>query len=151
MSEERYTELVREICDVVQLPDADYVLETRTLEIEGFEVRLENYENDPGSMYVNFHYGVVTAGRTLVVFRLMLEANLLIYAQDQAQLCLDADTGGIVLLVHVPMTDDVTGSYLADLFSHYAEHGRYWQRNIIESTDQMFEGIASGEYTWLRA
>jgi hypothetical protein len=151
MSEERYTELVREICDVVQLPDADYVLETRTLEIEGFEVRLENYENDPGSMYVNFHYGVVTAGRTLVVFRLMLEANLLIYAQDQAQLCLDADTGGIVLLVHVPMTDDVTGSYLADLFGHYAEHGRYWQRNIIESTDQMFEGIASGEYTWLRA
>ncbi|MGH8778308.1 CesT family type III secretion system chaperone [Paraburkholderia sp.] len=151
MSRERYEELVREVCEVVDLPDADYVLETRTLEIEGFDVRLENYENDPGSLYVNFHYGAITPGRTLVVFKLMLEANLLIYAQDQAQLCLDADTGSIVLLVHVPLTDDLTGDYLAELFAHYAEHGRYWQTNIVASSDEMFEGIVSGNFMWLRA
>jgi hypothetical protein len=151
MSRERYVELVHEVCDVVGLPDADYVVETQTLEIEGFDVRLDHFENDPDSLYVCFHYGAITAGRTLVIFRMMLEANLLIYAQDQAQLGLDADTGSIVLLVHVPMGPEITGEYLADIFTHYAEHGRYWRNNILESGDEMFEGIASGNYMWLRA
>jgi hypothetical protein len=151
MSRERYVELVHEVCTVVGLPDAEYVVETQTLEIEGFDVRLDHHETDPGAMYVCFHYGAVTAGRSLVVFRLMLEANLLVYAQDQAQLCMDADTGSIVLLVHLPMGPDITGEYLADLLGHYAEHGRYWQTNILESTDEMFEGVASGNYMWLRA
>jgi hypothetical protein len=151
MSIERYVELVRDVCAVVSLPDADYVLQTRTIEIEGFEVQLDHHENDPGAIYVNFHFGTVTAGRTLTVFRLMLEANLLIYAQDQAQLCLDSDTGGIVLLVYVQMTEDMNGDHLADLFTHYTEHGRYWRQNILESGDKMFEGIASGEYAWLLA
>ncbi|TKC86950.1 molecular chaperone Tir [Trinickia terrae] len=151
MSRERFVELIYEICDVVGLPDAEYVVETQALEIEGFDVRLDNHENDPESLYICFHYGAVTPGRSLVIFRLMLEANLLIYAQDQAQLCLDSDTGSIVLLVHVPMGPDVSGEYLADLFSHYAEHGRYWKNNILESADEMFEGIASGNFMWLRA
>ncbi|CAB3769442.1 molecular chaperone Tir [Paraburkholderia solisilvae] len=151
MSRERYVELVHEVCDVVGLPDADYVVETQTIEIEGFDVRLDHFENDPDSLYVCFHYGAITAGRTLVIFRMMLEANLLIYAQDQAQLGLDADAGSIVLLVHVPMGPEITGEYLADIFTHYAEHGRYWRNNILESGDEMFEGIASGNYMWLRA
>jgi hypothetical protein len=151
MSRERYVELVHEVCEVVGLPDAEHVVETQTLEIEGFDVRLDHFENDSDSLYVCFHYGALTAGRTLVIFRMMLEANLLIYAQDQAQLGLDADTGSIVLLVHVPMGEDVTGEYLADIFTHYAEHGRYWRNNILESGDEMFEGIASGNYMWLRA
>lgn len=151
MSGERYGELVRELCMVVGLADAEHVLQTRTIEVEGFDVHLEYFENDLDAIYLNFHYGTVTAGRTLTVFRLMLEANLLIYAQDQAQLGLDTDTGGIVLALRIPMTPDVNGEVLADLLAHYAEHGRYWRRNIIESTDEMFEAIASGEYTWLRA
>ncbi|VWD52926.1 HpaB [Burkholderia lata] len=80
----------------------------------------------------------------------MLEANLIIYAQDQAQLGIDIDTGGIVLIVRVPMTTDLNGTILADLLSHYAEHGRYWRQNIIESTDEMFKGIMTGDHLWLR-
>jgi hypothetical protein len=150
-SSERYASLVRDLCATVGLADAEHVLRTRSIEVEGFDVRLEHFDNDLDALYANFHYGTVTAGRTLVVFRLMLEANLLIYAQDQAQLGLDTDTGGIVLVLRVPMTYDVDGSALADLLAHYAEHGRYWRKNIIESTDEMFEGIVAGEFTWLRA
>ncbi|WP_412025866.1 CesT family type III secretion system chaperone [Burkholderia cepacia] len=151
MSIELYAEIVHDVCSVVGLPDADHVLQTRTMEVEGFEVQLDHFENDPQAMYVNFHYGTVTAGRTLVVFRLMLEANLVIYAQDQAQLGLDTDTGGIVLIVRLPLEHDVDGQVVADLLSHYAEHGRYWRSNIIESSDEMFEGIVAGDYFWLRA
>jgi hypothetical protein len=150
MSWERYVEIVTEVCAVVDLPDVDYVLETRSIDVEGFDVRLDYFDDDPGSMYVNFHFGIVSAGRTLAIYRLLLEANLLIYAQDQAQLGLDADTGGIVLLMRLPLTPEVSGETVADLFAHYAEHGRYWRQNIIESGDEMFEGIASGEYFWLR-
>ncbi|KER67584.1 molecular chaperone Tir [Burkholderia cepacia] len=151
MSIELYAEVVRDVCGVVGLPDAEHVLRTRTIEVEGFEVQLDHFENDPQAMYVNFHYGTVTAGRTLVVFRLMLEANLVIYAQDQAQLGIDTDTGGIVLIVRLPLEHDVDGQVVADLLSHYAEHGRYWRSNIIESSDEMFEGIVAGDYFWLRA
>jgi len=150
-NDERFTALVRELCAVVGLPRAEPVIETGTLQVEGFDVRLEHFVEDPEAIYTNFHYGTVTAGRTLVVFRLMLEANLLIYAQDQAQLGLDTDTGGIVLILRLPMTADVNGEALADLLAHYAEHGRYWRRNIVESTDEMFEDIASGVFMWLRA
>ncbi|WP_175865847.1 CesT family type III secretion system chaperone [Burkholderia cepacia] len=151
MSIDIYTGLIGELCAAVGLPDVDHILQTRSIEVEGFDVRLDHFVNDQGALYVNFHYGTVTAGRTLTIFRLMLEANLLIYAQDQAQLGMDGDTGGIVLIVRVPFADDVTGETLADLLSHYAEHGRYWRQNIIESSDDMFEGIASGEFIWLRA
>jgi hypothetical protein len=151
MSIERFAEVVRDVCSVVDLPDPEHVLQTRTIEVEGFDVRLDHFENDQEAMYVNFHYGTVTAGRTLVVFRLMLEANLLIYAQDQAQLGLDTDTGGIILILRLPLTPDIDGTVVADLLSHYAEHGRYWRSNIIESTDEMFMGIVSGDYFWLRA
>lgn len=151
MSFERYVDVVREACAVVGLPDAEQVLQTRTLEVETFDVRMDHFENDPLAMYVNFHYGTVTAGRTMTIFRLMLEANLLIYAQDQAQLGLDADTGGMVLILRLPLTPDVNGEVVADLFTHYAEHGRYWRQNVIESSDEMFEGIASGTYYWLKA
>ena len=151
MSSERYRSVITELCTVVGLPDVEHVLRTRSVEVEGFDVRLDYFERDLDAMYANLHFGAVTAGRTLAVFRLMLEANLLIYAQDQAQLGLDGDTGGIVLVLRLPFDDGLGGEMLADLLAHYAEHGRYWRQSIIESSDEMFEGIASGEYFWLRA
>ncbi|CAM2159662.1 MULTISPECIES: CesT family type III secretion system chaperone [Paraburkholderia] len=151
MSSERYASLVADLCATVGLADVDQVLRTRTIEVEGFDVRLDFFERDLDAMYANFHFGTVTAGRTLVVFRLMLEANLLIYAQDQAQLGIDSDTGGIVLVLRLPFETGLDGEALADLLAHYADHGRYWRQNIVESSDEMFEGIASGELFWLRA
>lgn len=151
MSGERFRELVIDLCRTINLPNPEAVLARGAIEIEGFEVQLVNFENDPGAMYLNFHYGIVTAGRTLRIFRLLLEANLSIYAQDQAQLGLNADTGGIVLIVRVPMTDTIDGAWLAETFTHYAEHGRYWRDNILSSTDELFMGICAGNYFWICA
>lgn len=151
MSVDRYCELIRELCDVVGLPDAEAAIARNAIEVEGFEVLLGHYENDPDAMYLNFTFGSVTAGRTLRVYRLMLEANLTLYAQDQAQLGIDADTGVVLLIVRVPMTPETDGLYLADTFNHYAEHGRYWQENILLAEDEMFESLSHGDYTWLRA
>ncbi|AIO70053.1 CesT family type III secretion system chaperone [Burkholderia oklahomensis] len=151
MSSERYIQLIRDLCATVGLTNVDNVLEARMIEVEGFDVRLDYFDNDPGAIYANFHFGTVTAGRTLTVFRLMLEANLLIYAQDQAQLGIDGNTGSIMLILRLPFSSGIDGGELADLLAHYAEHGRYWRQNIIEASDEMFEGIASGEYYWLRA
>lgn len=151
MSYERYTELVTSMCTVVGLPSPATVLERGAVEIEGFEIQLNHFENDPEAMYLNFHFGIVTAGRTLRVFRLLLEANMQIYAQDQAQMGLNPNTGGVLLIVRVPMTDDVDGTWLADTFNHYVEHGQYWRDSIIAATDEMFEGVCSGQYMWMRA
>ncbi|UXH78293.1 CesT family type III secretion system chaperone [Roseateles amylovorans] len=150
MSYDRYCQLIRELCEVVELPDAETAIARNAIEVEGFEVLLGHYDNDPEAMYLNFTFGSVTSGRSLRVFRLMLEANLTLYAQDQAQLGLDADTGLVLLIVRIPMTHDTDGVYLADTFNHYAEHGRYWRENILVAEDEMFESLSHGDYAWLR-
>lgn len=151
MSRDTFEGLVAQLCEAISLPDPQAVLERGWIEVEGFEVQLSHFENDPAAMYMNFHFGIVTAGRTLQVFRLMLEANLTVYAQDQAQVGINPDTSGIVLIVRVPITDDVNGPWLAETLGHYAEHGRYWADNIASATEEMFEGICAGDYFWLRA
>jgi hypothetical protein len=151
MSYARYVELLEDLCRVIDLHDVASVLERRTIEVEGFRVVLDHVENDEQALYLQFDYGVCTAGRTLKVFRLMLESNLLVYAQDQAQLGLDPATGCAMLIVRVPMLDDIDGHWLADTLIHYTEHGRYWQTNLMQSSDEMFEGISCGQYHWVRA
>lgn len=151
MSHARYCDLVAQLCEVVGLPDAEAALARNAIEVEGFEVLLGHHDNDPEAMYLSFAFGSVTSGRSLRVYRLMLEANLSLYAQDQAQLGLDADTGLVLLIIRVPMMGDVDGYYLADTLNHYAEHGRYWRENILVAEDEMFECLSSGDYTWLRA
>lgn len=151
MSYERYTDLVKQLCTTVGIPDAQAVIDRGVVEIEGYEVLITHYDNDAAAMYMNMHFGIVTAGRTLRVFRLLLESNLTIYAQDQAQVGLNPDTGGVLLIVRIPMSDEVDGTWLADTFNHYVEHAKYWRESIVEATDEMFEGVCSGEFMWLRA
>lgn len=151
MSVKRYRDLVAQVCEATGLPNVEGVLESRTLSCEGFSVLLDHIAEDPEAMYLQFDYGITTAGRTLRLFRLMLESNLLVYAQDQAQLAVNPDTGGALLILRVPMTDDIDGAWLAQTLVHYAEHGRFWRDNISGGSEEMFEGIASGEYMWLRA
>lgn len=151
MSYERYVQLVGELCEATGLPGHQTVLARRKIEVEGFDVTVDHVESDPEAMYLQFEYGATTAGRTLKIFRLMLESNLLVYAQDQAQLGLDPETGGALLIVRVPMSDDIDGTWLADTLVHYAEHGRYWRDNMQQAPEEMFEGLSSGEYLWMRA
>ncbi|CAJ0719585.1 hypothetical protein LMG6871_02993 [Ralstonia edaphis] len=151
MSIERRDALIRDMCLHLQIPDADAIIAAGRLTVEGFEVIIDAVEEDLDAFYLNFDYGIVTGGRTLRVFRLMLEANVTIYAQDHAQLGLDGDTGGIILIVRVAYDPDIDGEQLAELLGHYAEHGRYWRDNILRTTDDMFENLANGTYVWIRA
>ena len=151
MTYERYEELVNEFCLTTELGDPRVVLETKTLEVEGFTVLIDHFGDDPDAIYMQFDYGIVTAGRTLRIFRMMLESNLLVYAQDQAQLGVNPETGGVLLILRVPMTEDIDGAWFADTLVHYAEHGRYWRDHMSSAVDEVFEGIASGHYAWLRA
>ena len=151
MSIERRDSHLRAMCLHLQIPDADAIIAAGRLTVEGFEVIIDAVEEDIDAFYLNFDYGIVTGGRTLRVFRLMLEANVTIYAQDHAQLGLDGDTGGIILIVRVAYDPDIDGEQLAELLGHYAEHGRYWRDNILQTTDDMFENLANGTYVWIRA
>jgi hypothetical protein len=151
MSYERFESLVDELCLLLENPDRDGVLDQGRIEVRGHEILLNNFDTDPGAMYLGFNFGVVMAGRTLRVFRLMLEANLTVYAQDQAQLGMGADNGCAQLIVRVPMSSNIDGAWLIETFDHYLEHGKYWKDTIIGSSDEMFAGVCSGDYQWIRA
>jgi hypothetical protein len=147
---ERYLGLLRELCGILDLPDVDGVLASRRVEIEGFSVLIDHVTNDPEAMYIQFDYGITTAGRTMSIFRLMLESNLLVYAQDQAQLGLDPETGSSQLIIRVPMGDTINGAWMMETLTHYAEHGRYWKDHMLQAPDDMFEAISAGDYLWLK-
>lgn len=150
MSYQHFRSLVEDLCRVVGLPDAEDVLRRRNLEVEGFHVYLGHDEQDPHALYLVYDFGVINAGRSLRVFRLMLEANRSVYASDQALLGMDAATGGINLLVRCPFSDELDGQLLAETLGHYAEHGRYWQLHILSSTDDIYESLVEGRYAWIR-
>ena len=148
---ELYLELIRQLCEVMEIPDHVSVQQTRRVQVNGYQVLLDYLEADPEAIYLLFDYGVPTAGRTMPVFRLMLESNLLVYAQDQAQLGMDPDTGSVLLIVRVGMSQEIDGEWLLGTLEHYAEHGNYWSENLLRSSDEMFEGLSAGQFLWLKA
>jgi Tir chaperone protein (CesT) family len=143
--------LLRQLCEAVGFNDVDGVIERRLIEVEGFECSFDTPAADAGALYLLINFGLPMAGRTLKVFRAMLESNLLVYAQDQAQLGIDPETGTVLLIVRVFLGDDIDGAWLADTITHYCEHGRYWRDHLLCSEDEMYNGILSGEYFWIRA
>jgi len=151
MSLERRNELIRELCELRGIGDAEHVIGNGVVSIDDFDIAIDYFEEDPAAIYINFQYGIVTGGRTLRVFRLLLEANLSVYAQDQAQLGVEAETGGVVLVVRGILDENTDGQWLVDTIEHYVEHGRYWRENILLSDDEMFRHLSDGAYIWIRA
>ena len=72
MSIERRDQLIREICTLRDVPGVDEVLARGELEIDSFDVAIDHFAEDGDAVYVTFQYGIVTAGRTLRVYRLLL-------------------------------------------------------------------------------
>jgi hypothetical protein len=144
-------DLLQSLCAEVGMHDHRTVVESRMIEVEGFECTFEMTEEDPNTIYLLFNFGIVTVGRTLRLFKAMLEANLTTYAQDQAQLGIDAESGVTLLIVRVPVGGGIDVAWLADTLTHYAQHGLYWRETIFKAEDEMFESLARGDYQWIRA
>jgi hypothetical protein len=151
VTRQRYEDLVKDVCKAFEIGDAQAVLQRGALEVSGHEIAMLHLSNDEHAMYMNFNFGICSAGKTLRLFHLMLQSNLTIYSQDQAQLGVSPDTGVVLLIVRVPMTDDIDGAWLAETFTHYSEHGRYWRQNISDVADDQYLGPPSAHFVWMRA
>lgn len=150
MSYDTFRELVVDLCTTVGLPDADAILERGQVEVDGYLVDLDFNPDDDDAICLIFDFGTVSAGRSLQVFRLMLEANYNVYASDQAILGMDGDTGNVSLLVRCPFSQDLDGNKLADTLGHYSEHGDYWRKIIFSSPDESYNSLLNGRYEWIR-
>lgn len=150
MADELLDGLLTAIAAEVGLVDAAGVVAARMLEVQGFECIFDIPEADNDSLYLLFNFGISTAGRTLRLYTAMLEANLTTYAQDQAQMGIDAETGVTYLIVRIPGVRGVDVSWLAETLVHYSTHGLYWRDSIFQASDEMFEGISRGDYEWIR-
>ncbi len=151
MSSEKYDQLVRDMCKAVGVSDADGVLQRGAIVVEGYEMMLAHYNSDEHAMYLNFNFGIVGPGRTQPLFERMLTSNMTIYAQDQAQLGVHPDTGGLLLIVRIPMTDEVDGNWLVETVQHYLEHGRYWRESMFNTTDEMNDVPSHMHFVWMKA
>jgi hypothetical protein len=146
---EQFVRLVSGLCETAGL-DTQTALNQGAVEIDGFPVQFHHTPNDPEAMYLHFDFGTVVTIRMLRCYQLMLESNLTLYAQDQAQLCLDPATQAAVLTVRIPMSDEIDGAWLVTTCNHYTEHGKYWRDNVSNAHDDMFNGLCEGHYMWMR-
>jgi len=147
---DRFVQLVHALCDAAGLEDAQTALAHEAIEVDGLSVQLHHTENDAQALYLHFDFGAVSTVRRLRAYQLMLESNLTLYAQDQAQLCLNAETGHALLTVRVHMGDEIDGAWLVSTCNHYSEHGKYWRDNISNALDDAFNGLCEGHYMWMR-
>jgi hypothetical protein len=150
MSAEKLSILLTDFCETVGLYPPEIVRRLQ-VQVKGMEVVFRCAEGDADHFYFAYQFGAIAAGRTLKVFRLMLEANVLVYAKDDAVLGMDPDTGGVVLSIRGSFGGETTGRWLADTLAHFAEHANYWKKNILDCVDEMFNGISSGQFQWIRA
>ncbi|RYX91570.1 MAG: molecular chaperone Tir [Comamonadaceae bacterium] len=150
MEADQLQALLTDFCDAVGLPDRVSVVAKRLVYVKGMDVSFETMEGDAGHFQMYFRFGAIAPGRALRVFRLMLEANLLVYAKDNAHFGMDPDTGESVLMLRAAFGPETNGQWLANTLAHYAEHGLYWRNNILDSPDEQFNGVASREYQWIR-
>ena len=150
MSFDRYCQLIADLCQSVGIPDADEVLTRGELRVGALTVQIPFFDNDPEAIYLAYNFGAVSAGRTYRIFRMMLEANFVVYAMDQAQLGLDSTSEAVMLIVRCPMDPDINGEWLADTLAHYADHGIYWRDNIMSSPDEILESLLDGKYSWIK-
>lgn len=150
MSAEILDQLIENLCVEVGVGDPASIVAARMLDVSGFECSFEIPEVDPDALYLLFNFGIATAQRTLRLFSAMLEANLTTYAQDQAQMGLDSDTGSVLLIVRLPGLNQIDPAWLAETLLHYAQHGLYWRDNIFQAEDEMFAALCEGEYQWIR-
>ncbi|CTP92888.1 hypothetical protein XTPLMG728_3396 [Xanthomonas translucens pv. poae] len=156
MSQPGFSRLIDDLCAALGMVPANVAGTHFSFENDGFQVTLRYPDQDAlaepdAAMYLLIGFGVLPPGRTLQIFRLMLEANLSVYAQDQAQLGLEPASGEVVLIARVGLDADISGDWLADLVNHYVQHGRYWRDTIFACTDDMYSALCTGEYLWIRA
>lgn len=151
MDEDRLRNLLRDFCDATGIVNPNSVVEERAVFVKGMDVSFETHEGDSDHFHIHFRFGAIMAGRALRVFRLMLEANLLVYAQDNGRFALDPDSSESVLMLRASFGPDTTGKWLSETLLHYAEHGMYWRNNILHGEDERFNGIASRDYQWICA
>lgn len=150
MSIDKLNQLLTDFCETVGLYPPEIVRRAQ-VQVKGMDVVFRCNEGDDDHFYFSYQFGAIAAGRTLKVFRLMLEANVLVYAKDHAVLGMDPDTGGVVLSIRGVFGAQASGRWLADTLAHFAEHAIYWKNNILECIDEMFNGISSGQFQWMRA
>lgn len=143
--------LLESIAAEVGIQDVAGVVAARMIEVQGFECSFDVADSDPDALYLLFNFGISTAGRTLRLYTAMLEANLTTYAQDQAQMGIDSETGVAFLIVRIPGLSQVDIGWLTETLLHYAAHGLYWRDSIFQASDEMFEGISRGDFEWIRA
>jgi hypothetical protein len=153
MSAEKFETLVGALCKELGIADVDTVRQRGVVEVGGYHIMLTHLPSDEKAMYVNFYFGCTSAGRTLAAFQLMLQSNLTVYGQDQAQLGLQPDHGGVLLIVRVPFTDEVDGPYLAETIEHYSEHGRYWIETLHGIEDEQYTPTwdVPVPFAWMKA
>lgn len=146
--------LADQLSDILQCEVFKHSSGDLQFELDGFAISLHmpmpaNYMEEQ-AVYMHVGFGFVTPGRTLRIYRLILESNLTVYAQDQAQIGVNPEDDNIVLVARIPLDAELDGHWLAELARHYVEHGRYWRNTLMECNDDMFEDLCTGHFLWIR-
>lgn len=130
MSKERYVELVKEFCKLVNLDQPEQVLAGNAVAIDGFDFYLSHKEEtDHDVLVVHCDFGVPKTNRLLDVYRALLEANMVIYGSHSPAFMLTPN-GNVALAYHYRF-DQIVPEQLLGLFVSLAEQAKEWNKHYF--------------------
>lgn len=122
--------LLEELCNELKVEDAEAVVRSGMIDINGVTVYVEGRDGvyaDDAVIYADL--GAVPAEKAGDIHRNLLEANLFWAGTGSATIGLHPETGHAILAYQTPMAD-LTGASLAVAATQFAKIAAYWQRFI---------------------
>ena len=105
MSYEKYCEVIDDVCEEFDIPDPKSNYEICHLNLENHNFSLAFVEADPEYLTVFCDFGEVPEQNASAILRRLLERNLLMFSGKSPRLSINPDTGHVLLIAQLPLTE----------------------------------------------
>lgn len=125
-----FEDLCRHASRELRLDDAEAMGQEETFEIDGVSLEVTYHEFN-ASLLVLAELGRITAGEPADVYRQLLSLQLLTWQQPGIRFGYDDQRDAVMLMLGVPLRDDMTGPWLAQALRGMAAQVKQWRTTLL--------------------
>ena len=125
----QFYELAKAFCAATQFEDVDYLVQGKSIDIDGIECALiyrEEISEDTAFLHVDF--GAPPHAQRAEIYQVLLEQNFIGFTGKGSSFAISPASGHVVYVEQLPLRKAVA-SEVADTFAHFAAKARAWREH----------------------
>lgn len=130
MTAQFFDDLCRHASRELRLENTDGMGQEETFEIDGVSLELTHHASND-SLLVLAELGHITADEPAQVYRQLLALQLLTWHQPGIRFGYDEAGDAVVLMLGVPLREDMTGPWLAQALRGMAAQVKQWRATLL--------------------